>query len=228
MATNRGPPSEAEIKARIISHMNSQHTRELSHYLRHYNGLSPRAAAASPAMQDLDFNGMTLKTSNGTTYSVPFSPPLTSWAEARPRVIAMDETAREALGLSNIYINEYAIQQGFDWAPFLGVIFYYFCAVGLPWLEPGSIPWEMLKAVFPGGPEGFRWLVKAIFWPVVGIHVAEAFLLDRWRLQKHSVARWSRVWWAWEITIFCEGLTSWKRFDRLVAEKKAEKEAKKH
>ncbi|KAM0258286.1 hypothetical protein ACHAQJ_003928 [Trichoderma viride] len=227
MATNRGPPSEAEVKARIITHMNSQHTRELSHYLRHYVGLSPRAATASPAIQDLNFNSMTIKTSNGA-YDVPFSPPLASWAEARPRIIAMDDTAREALGLSNIYITEYATPQGFDYIPFVGVVFYFVCAAGLPWVVPGSAPWELLKVVFPGGPEGFRWTVRTIFWPVVGIHLVEAVLLDRWRLQKHGVARWSSVWWMWTGAIFFEGLTSWKRLDRVVAEKKAEKEAKKN
>jgi hypothetical protein len=227
MATNRGPPSEAEVKARIITHMNSQHTRELSHYLRHYVGVSPRAAAASPKIHDLDFNSMTIKTSNNT-YVVPFHPALSSWADARPRIIAMDETAREALGLSNIYITEYVMQRGFDYIPFVGVVFYFVCAAGLPWVVPGSAPWEVLKVVFPGGPEWFRWVVNAIFWPVMGIHLVESWLLDRWRLQKHGVARWSLLWWKWETANFFEGLTVWKRLDGLVAEKKAEKEAKKN
>ncbi|KAH6608036.1 integral membrane [Trichoderma cornu-damae] len=227
MATNRAPPSEQEMKKRIITHMNTQHTRELSHYLRHYVGLSPRAAASSPAIQDMNLSSMTIKTSNGT-YNVPLSPPLESWAEARPRVIAMDETAREALGISDIYITEYSMPQGFDYVPLVGVVFYFVCATGLPWIVPGSVPWEVLKAVFPGGPEWFRWTVKTIFWPVVGIHLVEALLLDRRRLQKHGVARWSWVWWAWTSAIFFEGLTTWRRLDRVVSEKRAEKEAKKH
>ncbi|KAL7799750.1 hypothetical protein V8C37DRAFT_365333 [Trichoderma ceciliae] len=227
MTTNRGPPSQEEMKARIITHMNTQHSRELSHYLRHYLRLSPRAAAASPAITDMDLASMTIKTNHGT-YNVPFSPPLSSWAEARPRVIAMDVDARKALGISDIYITEYAMPRGFDYVPLVGVVFYFICATGLPWIVPGSAPWEVLKVVFPGGPEWFRWTVRMIFWPVVGIHLVEAVLFDRWRLQKHGVVRWSCVWWMWESAIFFEGLTSWKRLDGVVTEKKAEKEAKKH
>ncbi|EHK16752.1 uncharacterized protein TRIVIDRAFT_184116 [Trichoderma virens Gv29-8] len=227
MATNRAPPSEQEIKGRIITHMNTQHSRELSHYLRHYVGLSARAATASPAIQDMSLTGMAIKTLNGT-YDVPFSPPLSSWAEARPRVIAMDVTAREALGISDIYLTEYAWPRGFDWVPLGGVVFYYICCVGLPWVVPGSGIWDTLEVVFPGGPEWFLWIVRTIFWIVFGIHVVEVFLLDRWRLQKHGVPRFSRVWWAWTSNIFFEGVTTWNRLDSIIAAKRAEKEGKKH
>lgn len=224
-------PSEEEMKARIITHMNTQHTRELSHYLRHYAGLSARAASSSPAITDMSLAGMTITTGSGSgrsTYAVPFSPPLSSWADARPRVIAMDVAAREALGLSDVYITEYATPRGFDYVPFLGVVFYFVCATGLPWVVPGSLPWAVLETVFPGGPEWFRWTVKTIFWPVMGIHIAEAVWVDQSRLQKHGVARWSWLWWAWTSGIFFEGVTAWGRLDRMIAEKTAEKEAKKH
>ncbi|KAH0499094.1 hypothetical protein TgHK011_006310 [Trichoderma gracile] len=228
MATNRAPPSEQEMKTRIITHMNTQHTRELSHYLRHYAGLSARAAAASPAIQDMDLSKMTIKTRGGGTYDVPFSPPLSSWAEARPRVIAMDATAREALGISDVYLTEYAFPRGFDWVPLIGVCFYYVCAAGLPWVVPGSAVWDVLKQVFPGGPEWFRWVVKTIFGIVLAIHLVEVYLLDKWRLQKYGVARFSGLWWAWASNIFVEGITTWKRLDRIIAEKRAQKEQKKH
>ncbi|KAL7959948.1 hypothetical protein V8C34DRAFT_277828 [Trichoderma compactum] len=227
MATNRAPPSEQEMKSRIITHMNTQHSRELSHYLRHYVGLSARAATASPAIQDMSLAGMTIKTRNGT-YEVPFSPPLSSWAEARPRVIAMDVTSREALGISDIYLTEWAMPRGFDWVPLGGVVFYYICYAGLPWVAPGSAPWETLRLVFPGGPEWFLWTVRSIFWIVFGIHTVEVYLLDKWKLQKHGVPRFSWVWWAWASNIFIEGVTTWKRLDSIIAAKRAQKEEKKH
>ncbi|OPB39293.1 hypothetical protein A0O28_0049990 [Trichoderma guizhouense] len=228
MATARAPPSEQEMKSRIITHMNTQHSRELSHYLRHYAGLSARAATASPAIQDMNLAGMTIKTRNGSSYNVPFSPPLSSWAEARPRVIAMDVTAREALGISDIYLTEWARPRGFDWIPLGGVVFYYICYAGLPLVAPGTGLWETLRVVFPGGPEWFLWIVKSIFWIVFGIHTVEVYLLDKWKLQKHGVPRFSWVWWKWAGNIFVEGVTTWKRLDSIIAAKRAQKEEKKH
>lgn len=227
MATKRAPPSEQEMKGRIITHMNTQHSRELSHYLRHYVGLSARAAIASPAIQDMSLTSMTIKTTRGT-YNVPFSPPLSSWADARPRVVAMDATAREALGISDIYITEYAAPDPFDYVTLTGILFFYFCYFTLPWVVPGSASWELLERVFPGGPSWFRWIVNGIIIPVVGIHVIEMFFFDKWRLQKHGVVRFSFVWWAWILAIYFEGMPSWYRMDRVIAKKRAEKEDKKH
>ncbi|KAF7547070.1 hypothetical protein G7Z17_g7989 [Cylindrodendrum hubeiense] len=210
--------------ARIVSHMNSDHTREMSYYLRHYAGASARAAS-SPQLRDLDFQSMRI-TARGGDFTIPFEPPLTGWAEAKGRITEMAHTAREALGLSDIVITTFTPPQGFGLFVFCAVIFYFVCAASLPWVVPESPAWPLLEAGFPGGAEGFCRTVKTIFWPVIGIHLIECYIFEG-RLKKHGVEKFSGVWWKWQSACFFEGLTSFKRIDGVVAQKTAEKNAKK-
>ncbi|KAH7156158.1 hypothetical protein EDB81DRAFT_786164 [Dactylonectria macrodidyma] len=212
-------------KARIIKHMNADHTREMSYYLRHYAGASA-GAASSPEMLDIDLRGMRIAGRGGREYSVPFDPPLAGWAEARARIVEMAHTARETLGFSDVVVTAYARPRGFGLFVFSAVLFYFGCAASLPWVVPGSPAWQLLEAGFPGGPEGFVWIVRAIFWPVIGIHLLECYIFDA-RLNRHGVERFSGQWWAWESNCFLEGFPSFQRFDAIVAKKAAEKNAKK-
>ncbi|KAK7413064.1 hypothetical protein QQX98_008072 [Neonectria punicea] len=215
---------ESIRKNRIISHMNKDHTRELSYYLRHYARAST-SAASSPEMRDIDLQGMRI-TARGGDFTIPFEPALTSWADVKGRVIEMAGTAREALGLSDIVVTSFTPPQGFGAVVFGAVVFYFFCAATLPWVVPESPVWPLLEAGFPGGAETFRWVVKTIFWPVVGIHAVECYLFEG-RLKKHGVEKFTGLWWAWQSCCFLEGLTSFKRIDAVVAQKRAEKDGKK-
>ncbi|OAA54870.1 hypothetical protein ISF_08141 [Cordyceps fumosorosea ARSEF 2679] len=217
----------AARKDRIISHMNRDHTREMSHYLRHYNGLSARQAAR-PSLRDLSLEALLIR-ADGLDHTLPFAPPLASWAEVRPRLVEMDAVARAALDISDVAVTSYVAPRPADWAVLLAVSFYFVSAATLPWTGEGSAAWRLLEAArFPGGAATFRWLVRALFVPVLGIHVAECYLLDRWRLSRHGVERFSAVWLMWEVSCFLEGLMAWHRFDELVAEKQRQKAAKKH
>lgn len=212
-------------KDRIIGHMNREHTRELTNYLRHYNSLS-KSQAANASLRDISLETMHIR-AGGFNHEVPFSPALKSWGEAQPRLVEMMAVARKALGLSDITISTYVPPRPADWVIFFAVTFYFVSAAGLPWIVPGSTPWDLLQSFFPGGAPLFRWLVKAIFVPVVGIHVVECYLLDRLRLSRHGVERWSTTWLLWEGSCFLEGLMVWRRFDALVATKQKQKDAKK-
>ncbi|CAG7557077.1 unnamed protein product [Fusarium equiseti] len=202
---------------RIVSHMNKDHTREISYYLRHYARLSS-SAASDPVLTDIDLNGMTIKSNDGKEHIVPFTPSLASWAEVKERIIEMANTAREALGLSDIIITAYTPPEGFGIVVTGSVLFYFFCAASLPWIQPGSRPWQLLNESFPGGATFFHWLVKAIFYPVIGIHVVECFFFDR-KLQRHGVERLSGQWWLWIVNCFFEGFPAFKRVDGIVARK---------
>lgn len=217
--------ADASRKEGIISHMNREHTRELSNYLRHYNSLSSRQAA-KPSLFDISFDTMHIR-AGGLNHTVPLIPPLQSWSDARPRLVEMDVTARKALGISDVIVTEYRAPIPVELAVFCSVAFYFFCAASLPWFLPGTTAWRVVDTIFPGGAAGYRWLVRALFWPVMAIHATEAFLFDRWRLRKYSVERWSSLWWTWELSCFIEGLGAWRRIDRLVAEKQKVKDSKK-
>ena len=102
----------------------------------------------------------------------------------------------------------------YDLAVFVAVLFYYctFGVVRMGVLDSGneSAAAVVVKAAvemsrFPGGVEGFVWLVNAIFVPVVAIHVFETWLLERTKLSKFGVRRGSKVWWMWVGSVFIEG-----------------------
>ncbi|KAM5355566.1 hypothetical protein ACJ41O_002212 [Fusarium nematophilum] len=217
--------AEDARKNRIVSHMNQDHTRELSHYLRHYSRLSA-GAASSPVLRDIDLNGMTIRSRDGKDHVVPFTPPLASWVDAKGRIIEMAVEAREALGLSDVVITGYVPPTGLGIFVFGAVVFYFFCAATLRWIQPGTQAWELLEVGFPGGVAWYRRVVNAIFWPVIGIHVFECSLFEK-RLQRHGVERFSAQWWAWQSTCFFEGFPSFKRLDAVVARKQQEKDGKK-
>ena len=213
-------------KNRIISHMNNDHARELTHYLRHFAHL-PATAASQPTMRNVDLQGMVIS-ARGKEYTVAFTPPLESWAEVKTRIIEMDSIARENLGISDVYVTEYTPPEGMDIVVFVSVIFYYCCAAGLPWVVPGSQIWAGLTDFFPGGPRLFCWLVKTIFVPVLGIHLVECYFFNK-KLHKHGIdkATSGGLWWKWQLDCFIEGFPSFNRVDRIVAKKVAEKNAKK-
>ncbi|KHN95833.1 uncharacterized protein MAM_06195 [Metarhizium album ARSEF 1941] len=218
-------PADQGLQERILSHMNTSHTRELTHYLRHYCGLTPSQARGA-SLRDVTLQGMRIR-AGGADYVVHFKPALQSWSDVRPRIIEMDAIARESLGISGIYMARYHAPGFGDAIVLATVVFYFASFLALPWIVPGSLVWDILAAYFPGGPETFAWAVKLIFYPVLAIHLLEPIVLDVTRLQKHGVDRWSGLWWMWMVSCFFEGLLVFRRFDRAIAEKRAEKEAKK-
>lgn len=213
-------------KNRITSHMNRDHTREMSNYLRHYNSLSKRQAA-NPSMRDVSFDAMHIR-AGGFNHAVPFVPPLRSWDEIRPRLVEMDAAARKDLGVSDITVTTYVAPRPGHWVILLAVAFYFASAASLPWIVPGSTAWTLLDRGFPGGAPLFRWLVKVLLVPVLGIHVVECYFLDRLRLSRHGVEPFTGTWLLWQASCFLEGIMCWRRFDELVAEKQKQKDAKKH
>ncbi|KAG6017728.1 hypothetical protein E4U54_004449 [Claviceps lovelessii] len=208
MAAKAG--GDEAMRDRIITHMNQLHTRELTHYLRHYCGLTSRQAAGA-FLRDVTLRGMRIRAA-GADHVVDFHPPLPSWNHVRPRVVEMDAIARQSLGISDIYMDKYQLPGPADLVVMLGIASYFLSLASLPWVVPGSSLWHLLAAVFPGGPETFRWLVKALILPVVVIHTLEPLYLDLSRLRKHGVDRWSAQWWMWIVSCVFEGLMAFRRF----------------
>ncbi|PHH83336.1 hypothetical protein CDD82_2088 [Ophiocordyceps australis] len=209
-------------RTRIISHMNQSHSRELSHYLQHYARLSPRAASG-PLLRDLSLDHMLIYTRAGTRHSIPFSPPLTSWADAKTRIIHMDTVARANLGISNIYISHFEKPRGIGLVFFIAVAFFLLTSFSTPWIVPGTRAWSILEAYFPGGPAVFCQLHGLLIVPVIGIHITECFFFDR-KLRRHGIERWSGLWYLWISSCFMEGVGAFWRLDSIIASKKAQQE----
>jgi hypothetical protein len=217
-----------ERRQRIIKHLNRDHQPELSRYLEHFASLPRDTASSNPQLIDVSLDRLLIRAGDGSDYSVPFVPPLSSWDEIRSRTVAMDAAARAALGgpSSNITLTEYAPPQGFGAFVFGAVLFYFFSHATLPWVQPGTAAWSIVSTIFPGGPLRYRWVVKSIFWPVIMLHTAEAVIMDLTRLRKHGVSRGSRVWWLWVTNCWVEGITTFKRIDGVIAAKRAQQGGK--
>ncbi|KAI0171747.1 hypothetical protein GGR52DRAFT_572911 [Hypoxylon sp. FL1284] len=218
-------------KARIIAHMNKDHADELSHYLRAFNGV-PEPAARGAALTDMTADAMTVRGADGVRHAVAIAPPLASAADARPRLVDMSQRARKLLGLDEedaVRISTYTPPEGAGVVSSVGVSLYFVCAATLSLVRPGTAAWAALDAFFPYGAPGYRWLVRAIFVPVLVIHVTEAYWMARTRLAAHGVAVGSALWLLWMANAFIEGYPAMRRFDGLVeAERRRKMESAKH
>ncbi|KAL2822854.1 hypothetical protein BJX63DRAFT_209 [Aspergillus granulosus] len=208
-------------KAFIIKHMNANHSRSLSLYLRAFCGLS-ESASASPTLEDVRLDDLVISTPNGGRYTIPFSPPLDTLAGARPRVVAMHKDALRRLGLSDIKITTYAPPRGgqiIGFALCLAVFLGYSRRANF---APGSLLYETAGlARFPRFTE-FSYNYQPWVLGILSVlHGFEAVVLLGWqRLRKYNVKAFSALWWVWIVLGFVEGFPAWMRFDALV--KKAE------
>lgn len=93
---------------------------------------------------------------------------------------------------------------------------------------PGTWFYDVPLTYWPGGPEWFVWIAKAIALPVLIIHLVEAYMMDRTRLRKYGVERGSGLWWTWIVSCFIEGYGCHQRIDAAVKRKTKEAELAKH
>lgn len=218
-------------RARIISHMNKEHSADLSRYLQAFNNLSASSSRGAH-LTDLTLSTLTIQTASGTQHIVPITPPMTTFASARDRLVSMAQLAQTRLGLSDIRITKCMAPQGAGLVSFIGVAFYFLSAAALAagFLHPGNAAlWDALDAYFPyRGAEGFVWSVRAIALPVAVIHFSEAWYMARSRLARFGVETGSAVWWGWVAKTFMEGFPAFRAFDGLVAEERARKDAVRH
>jgi hypothetical protein len=213
-------------KTFIINHMNADHARSLSLYLRAYCGLSARAST-SPKLEDVRLTDMVIS-AQGSRYTIPFDPPLTSLSETRARVVAMHKEALKRLNLSDIKITRYSPPKGSQWIGFtlcLAILVGY-CRRGN--FEPGSLVYEGLGlAKYPGFTEFSHKWQPWIWGPLAVAHGFEAVvLLGYMRLRKYGVRAFSGLWWVWMALGFVEGFPAWMRFDGLVRRAEAEEKEK--
>lgn len=222
--------ADKERRDRIVAHMNSQHVRQMIHFLRYYNDLPPNAAT-QPQLLDVSHQSMSIRSADGAKHNVKFSPPLQEWAEIRPRLLEMDETAREKLGLSDVYVTDFLPPSGF-FTLLLCFLVLLTCSLTamLPWVTPGSAAWGTLVR-WGGGemaPIVARRVVLGAFLFALTVHVVEAVLFEKKRMQRHGVERWSGLWWKWMGCVMLEGATAWQRVDVVIERTRAKKEAKSH
>ncbi|KAL3426620.1 hypothetical protein PVAG01_00129 [Phlyctema vagabunda] len=219
---------DAAAKTRIITHMNNDHQTSLSYYLQHYHSLSSRAASKAQ-LKDITFDSMTLQTADSKTYTIPFEPAMSSWGEARPRVVEMDREARKGLDISSISITEYERpRKPFHIAVFAICLNVMVLFLARSRIVPGTFLYDSILPYFPGGPTLFLKLTRTFAIPTLLIHIVESYILDRTRLRKYNVPRGSGLWYKWMASCFIEGFACFARIDATVKRKTAEAEKAKH
>ncbi|KAE8396599.1 hypothetical protein BDV23DRAFT_143134 [Aspergillus alliaceus] len=216
----------ASSKSFIINHMNADHQKSLAMYLRVYCDVAA-GDAKSARLEDITLSDL-LISAKGTRYSVPLDPPMKTFSDTRPRVVAMHKECLQRLGLSDIVIKEYRAPRGLEAVNFGMVVATLLVFSRGSNFLPGSFFYESVGlGRFPAFAQ-FCHSVQAI--PLVlllGIHAMEAVLLSVNRLKRHGVPFLSGVWFAWIASIIIEGVFTFKRFDRMVKEEEEKREHKK-
>ncbi len=245
---------DEKSKLATMAHMNKDHALDLGLYLRFVNGLSAEqlAAEGEPAMVDMDLTAMHIRTAaSGTVHVVPLDPPLATWAERRPRLVALALDARKAYGVplpehpappggaagrhgAALPAVPFGPPVGLDIVVFGSVLFFAWMGTlvlsgrdetaARVWtrvLDATLGPARQARFAF-GGPDGFRRLVRGMVLPVAAIHLAEMWWLDRTRLAPRGMRPFSRDWSLWMGSTMWDGARGFMRFDRLAAEMAAQ------
>ena len=218
--------TDEAAKQRIITHMNNDHQDSLIRYLRYYAQLSS-FSARNAHLADISFNNLTIL-SNGTPHVIPIKPAMTSWSEARPRVVAMDGEAVAGLGASNITVKKYKPPSGFMTVVFVACALSYIAFSRPGNFEPGSFFYDTLLRKSPSFARFCRVVQPWILTFIITVYTAETLWLVKGRLEKHTVRMFSRVWWMWVLSCWVEGMGSGVRFDQCVREEMARREGMKH
>lgn len=223
MAATDSEKRSGPSKTFIINHMNADHQDSLALYLQVYNRVAARDAQ-SARLEDVTVNDL-LITANGTRYTVPFTPPLTSLSEIRPRVVAMHQECLQRLGISDIPIRSYRPPRGIVQPVIFAVcLATYISFSSRTNFEPGSLFYETVGLERAKRFARFCYDIQPLLLPaMVGIHIFEAVMLAVTRLKRHRVPVLSGLWCAWMVSTFIEGFGAFRRIDQMVREEEAKR-----
>lgn len=204
-------------KAFIVKHMNADHQDSLSLYLRVYNNV-PSSDAKSARLEDLSLTDLVI-TASGTRYTVPITPPMKSFSDARSRVVTMQKECLAKLGVSDIVVTEYKAPHGVTAVTFTVCLTAYVLFCRRSNFLPGSLVYDWVFAKAPAAAESCYNIQPLLFPGLLASHTLESVLLAFKRLRRHQVPALSGVWCAWMVSTFIEGFGAWQRFDGMIKEK---------
>ncbi|MCJ1389567.1 hypothetical protein MMC18_002424 [Xylographa bjoerkii] len=218
---------DAAAKERILQHMNKDHQDSLIRYLEHYCHVSSYYAR-NAQLEDITFASITITSGKGCRYIIPLDPPLASWSEMRSRVVAMDAKSINGLKRSDITVKKYKRPKRL-WivVPCLvaGTMIAFSKRSNF---EPGSFLYDYLLKSLPDFAKFCHTIQPYLLPGVLMIHATEAAHMASSRLDKHSVPRFSTLWWKWVISAFFEGIGAFRRLDQIVAHEEDLKAKIKH
>ena len=218
---------DAAAKQRIITHMNTDHQDSLIRYLEHFCHVSS-FSARNAKLADITFDSITILASNGKPHTIPIKPPMTSWSEARPRVVAMDAEAVAGLNRSNITVKKFRGPKGVMGVVFVAAAVTFVVFSKRSNFEPGALVYDTVMRHVPNFNKFCHTIQPLVLYPMIALHSWEAYNMDQTRLEKHSIPRFSKLWWKWIFMTFIGGIGLFKSFDSIVEEEEAKKANAKH
>jgi hypothetical protein len=216
------------MKTRIIQHMNADHALSLRLYLQHYLHV-PSQATSNAKVLDITTSHMIVQSSYGR-HVIPFNPEMKDFREARDRLVKMHEECKDALDLSDIVVDRYALPDRlWQWGVISLCILIF---ATLPWRENVVKQGTWSHAIWSLGGRA-EWLAKLSYTMapltlgiIVMAHGAEAGWMMTGRLRRHWVETGSWVWWGWVLDNLVQGSGALMRFDRVVKRAEIERNAK--
>jgi len=218
---------DAAAKQRIITHMNTDHQDSLIRYLEHFCHVSS-FSARNAKLADITFDSLTILASNGKPHTIPIKPPMTSWSEARPRVVAMDAEAVAGLNRSNITVKKFRGPKGVMGVVFVAAAVTFVVFSKRSNFEPGALVYDTVMRHVPNFNKFCHKIQPLVLYPMIALHSWEAYNMDQTRLEKHSIPRFSKLWWKWIFMTFIGGIGLFKSFDSIVEEEEAKNANAKH
>ncbi len=218
---------DAAAKQRIITHMNTDHQDSLMRYLEHF-GHVPSFFVRNAKLEDMTLDSMVVSNSNGKPYELPILPPMKSWSEARPRLVAMDAEAVAGLHRSDITVKKFRGPKGFMGVVFVAAAVTFVVFSKRSNFEVGSVIYDNVMRHVPNFNKFCHTIQPVVLYPMIALHSWEAYHMDQTRLEKHSIPRFSKLWWKWIFTTFIGGIGLFKSFDSIVEKQEAKKVNAKH
>jgi hypothetical protein len=164
-----------------------------------------RVSARNALITDISLDKM-IVSAGGQDHTIPLSPPMKSFREARERLVSMDSDTITGLKRSKVTVKEYIAPRGFH-----AVIFATCLGTYILLARPDNyLPGSLLHDYVPSFAEFVDRVRDWVLYPMIALHLCESWLM-RGKLEKHSVALFGRVWWLWVVSSFIEGAGSFKR-----------------
>ena len=133
---------------------------------------------------------------------------MTSYREARERLVDMDKECVSALDRSDITIKEYTPPKGWYLALFMLVTATFISFGRRSNFAPGGV----IASVVPDVFRRFCWTIQPfILYGMLLIHTAEMIHLGRGRLRRHNVNIRNPQYWMWMGDCFIEGVGAYNR-----------------
>jgi Protein of unknown function (DUF2470) len=222
-------PNPAAMKARIMTHMNADHSDSLEDYLKFYNNINAAPQSAKLVDFDVDFMKIEYTDKSGAVQSsiVKINPPMSSLSEARVKMVAM---AEEAVGksfhqppdLPTISASPAPAKDTIGWTPpelmgwgsLLSISFGFWALSHDYPISPDGPLQAVLPAVVVEFTRRFR---EQFFAIMIGIHVIEGIVVMKKCLEEGVALPLLLLW---TVNGFFEGGPAIVRLNKLIEKRK--------